>query len=67
MGFSQRAFARKIGWTTAKLNELIRRKRGMTADSALNLAKILKTTPEVWMNLQTMWDLHQAQQKRRAS
>ena len=37
-GVSQRAFARKIGWTTAKLNNLISGKRGITANSALDLA-----------------------------
>jgi addiction module HigA family antidote len=67
MDVTQRSFAKKIGWTTARLNELIRGKRGITADSALDLAKALKTSPEVWMNLQLMWDLHQAQQRRRAS
>jgi antitoxin HigA-1 len=67
MEITQRSFAKKIGWTTARLNELIRAKRGITADSALDLAKALKTSPEVWMNLQLMWDLHQAQQRRRVS
>jgi antitoxin HigA-1 len=64
---TQRKFAKRIGWTTARLNELIRGKRGITADSALDLAKALKTSPEVWMNLQIMWNLHQAEQRRRAS
>jgi antitoxin HigA-1 len=64
---SQTAFASELGWTAAKLNELIKGKRGITADSALDLADALKTSPEIWMNLQVMWDLHQAQKKRKAS
>src|SRR6266511_39086 len=56
MGVSQRQFAAKLGWTTAKLNELVKGKRGMTADTALDLAKALGTSPEIWMNLQAMWD-----------
>ena len=36
---TQRAFAKKLDWTNARLNELIRGKRGVTADSALDLAK----------------------------
>lgn len=48
---SQRAFAKKLGWTAAKLNELIRGKRGITADTALDLAHALKTSPELWMDL----------------
>jgi antitoxin HigA-1 len=43
-----------------RLNELIRAKRGVTADTALRLAKLLKTSPEFWMNLQNAWDLDHA-------
>jgi len=64
---SQTAFASELGWTAAKLKELIKGKRGITADSALDLADALKTSPEIWMNLQVMWDLHQTQKKRKAS
>ncbi len=35
---SQRAFAKRLGWTNAKLNELINGRRGITADSALDIA-----------------------------
>ena len=62
---SQRAFAKKLGWTTAKLNELIKGKRGITADSALDLSTALKTTPELWMNLQMYFDLAQAEDRRK--
>jgi addiction module HigA family antidote len=67
MNLSQRQFARKLGWTTAKLNELVNGKRGITADSALDLADALGTSPEVWMNLQMMWDLNKAEERRKAS
>jgi len=66
-GVSQRQFATKLGWTAAKLNELVKGKRGITAETALDLAKVLGTSPEVWMNLQMTWDLHRAQARRRAS
>jgi addiction module HigA family antidote len=64
-GISQRAFALKLGWTPAKLNELITGKRGITADSALDLSDVLKTSAEIWMNLQSTWNLHKAEQKRK--
>ncbi len=64
-GISQRALAKRLGWTTAKLNELIRGKRGITADSALDLSHVLGTSPEVWLNLQMLFDLHSAQRRRR--
>ncbi len=62
---SQRAFAQKLGWTVAKLNELINAKRGVTADSALDLAKALRTSPELWLNLQMYYDLRRAEVRRK--
>ena len=56
-GVSQRDFARRLGWTVAKLNELINGKRGVTADSALDLAAAVRTSPELWLNLQMYYDL----------
>jgi len=66
-GISQRTFAAKLGWTPAKLNELIMGKRGITAESALDLAAELGTSAELWMNLQVSWDLRRAEEKRKAS
>jgi addiction module HigA family antidote len=66
-GMSQREFAEKLDWTKAKLNELVRGKRGVTADSALDLAEALGTSPELWMNLQMTWDLRKAEVRRKAS
>ena len=64
-GTSQRTFATRLGWTVAKLNELINGKRGITADSALDLADELGTSPELWLNLQMHYDLNKAEAKRR--
>jgi addiction module HigA family antidote len=64
-GLSQRTFAKRLGWTVAKLNELINGKRGITADSALDLAAELDTSPEVWLNLQMQFDLRRAELRRR--
>ena len=66
-GMSQAAFARKIGWTKARLNELIRGKRGITADAALDLADALGTSPKLWMNLQATYDLDRAAAARKYS
>jgi addiction module HigA family antidote len=52
--------AEKMGISLNRLNELIRGKRGVTADTALRLAKLLKTTPEFWLNLQNTYDLYEA-------
>ena len=40
-GITQMAFAKKLNWTRARLNELIKGKRGITAEAALDLAKAL--------------------------
>ena len=66
-GIAQRTFAVRLGWTPAKLNELIVGKRSVMADSALDLADELGTSPEIWMNLQSYWDLNRAELKRKAS
>ena len=60
MGMTQAEFARQLGWTKARLNELIRGKRGITAESALDLAETLGTSPKLWMNLQATHDLDRA-------
>ena len=66
-GTSQAEFSKKLGWTPAKLNELIKGKRGVTADTALDLAEALGTSAKLWMNLQATFDLHQAKKRRRAA
>jgi addiction module HigA family antidote len=63
-GLTQTAFAEQLGWTRARLNELIRGKRGITAESALDLADVLGTSAKLWMNLQATYDLDQAMKRR---
>jgi addiction module HigA family antidote len=60
-GLTQVQAAEKMGISLNRLNELVNGKRGITADTALRLAKLLKTTPQFWMNLQNTWDLYHAQ------
>lgn len=59
----QKTLAVHLGWTYARLNEIINVKRGITADSALSLAEAFDTTPEFWMDLQRDWDLYKAMRK----
>ncbi len=66
-GITQTAFAKKLGWTRARLNELIKGKRGITAEAALDLAKVLGTSAKLWMNLQATYDLDQAIKRRKAA
>ena len=66
-GITQSAFAEKIGWTRARLNELIKGKRGITAEAALDLAEALGTSAKLWMNLQATYDLDRAREKKRVA
>ena len=52
--------ARRLGISLNRLNEIVLGKRRMTADTAIRLARLLKTSPQFWMRLQADWDLHQA-------
>jgi antitoxin HigA-1 len=61
---TQATLAEKLGWTTARLNELIKGKRGITAAAALDLADVLGTSPKLWMNLQATYDLDKAAKAR---
>jgi addiction module HigA family antidote len=67
LGMSQAAFAEKIGWTRTRVNGLVRGKRGVTAEAALDLAEVLGTSPKLWMNLQATYDLDRAKKARDAA
>ena len=60
LGLGQVEAARKLGISLNRLNEIVLGKRAITADTALRLARLLKTSPQLWMRLQADWDLHQA-------
>lgn len=60
LDLSQKQFATHLGWTYARLNEIVNTHRGVTADSALAFAESLGTEPEFWLDLQRDWDLWRA-------
>jgi addiction module HigA family antidote len=57
---SANALAGHLGVTTARINEIAREKRGITADTALRMARFFKTTPEFWLDLQKRYELETA-------
>lgn len=61
MRITQTAFARRIGITNARLNEIIRGKRGVTPDTALRFGRALRVSPQFWLNLQAAVELYDAQ------
>ena len=62
LGLTQQSFAKHMGWTYAKVNEIINGKRGVSPEVALSLADAFSNTPQFWMNLQTQYDLWVATQ-----
>jgi antitoxin HigA-1 len=63
MGIGQVEAARRLGISLNRLNEIVLGKRGITADTALRLGRLLKTSPQFWMRLQADWDLQAAIQR----
>ncbi len=57
MGITQKEFSDHLGWTYARLNEIINGHRGVSAESALAFSDAFKIEPQFWLNLQQNWDL----------
>ena len=60
MKMSQVELARRMGVPIQRVNTLINGKRDMTAETAILLSRVLKTSSEFWMNLQVATDLYKA-------
>jgi len=63
LGLGQVQAAQRLRISLNRLNEIVLGKRSITADTALRLSRLLKTSPQLWMRLQADWDLHQALQR----
>ncbi len=61
MSLTQRELATGIRVPYQRVNELVRKRRGVTPSTALRLGKFLGTSPSFWMNLQLRWDLYHAE------
>jgi len=62
-GISQNALAKALNVTPRRINEIVNRKRAITADTALRLAKFFGNSAEFWMNLQNRYELEIARDK----
>ncbi len=60
LNMSASQLAKDLGIPANRLTEIIRGRRGITADTALRLARWLGTTPDLWMNLQKNYELRLA-------
>ena len=57
MGISQYALAKAIHVPLRRVNEIAHCRRGITADTALRFSRYFGTTPEVWQNLQSQYEM----------
>jgi antitoxin HigA-1 len=55
---SQEALARHMGVSRRRINEIVRGRRAITADTAVRLGHYFGTGPEFWLSLQASWDLY---------
>ncbi len=67
LGMTETSAATKLGMPLNRLSEIVNSKRGISADTALKLSRLFKTTPQFWMNLQTNLDLYHARQRQLAA
>ena len=57
LGLSQNRLAREIGVPPRRINEIVHGKRAITADTALRLSIFFGTTAQLWLNLQSHYEL----------
>ncbi len=57
IGMSANALAKALGVPANRISAILNARRGITADTALRLARFFGTTPEFWLNLQQSHDL----------
>jgi len=60
LGMTQTELAERIRVSYPRVNEIVNGKRGITPDTALRLSRLLRTSPEFWLNGQRNWDLWHA-------
>jgi addiction module HigA family antidote len=61
LGMSANAFAEALDVPANRISAILKGQRGVTADTALRLSRYLGTTPQVWLNLQTAFELRVAE------
>jgi antitoxin HigA-1 len=60
---SQNRLSRDIDVPVARINEIVKGKRAITADTALRLGKYFSTSAELWLGLQMEYDIRRARRE----
>jgi addiction module HigA family antidote len=61
LGLSSNSLARALEVTPTRINDILRERRGITADTALRLAQFFGTDAQSWLNLQSHYDMQYAE------
>jgi antitoxin HigA-1 len=61
LGLSVSAVSQAVGVPRTRLNDIVLGRRGITADTALRLARYFRVSAQFWMNLQTHYELELAE------
>lgn len=61
LGMSANALAKALNVPAPRINDIVRERRSVTADTALRLARFFDSSPQFWLNLQTAYDLRLAE------
>ena len=61
LGLSANALADAIGVSSHRISDLVRQRRGVSADTAIRLGRFFEVDPRFWLNLQAAHDLSQAE------
>jgi len=64
LGMSVNQLAKALAVDAGRLNEIVRGRRGISADTALRLARFLGTSAEFWIGLQSLFDLRVAEREK---
>jgi addiction module HigA family antidote len=63
LGMSAAELARRLKVPTNRVTEILNGQRGISGDTALRLAHFFGTSPQFWLNLQTLYELRLAEEK----
>ena len=61
IGLSANALSKELGVPVNRITMILNGQRGVSADTALRLARYFGTTPQLWLNLQKTWELRRAE------
>jgi addiction module HigA family antidote len=67
MGLSANKLARSLHVPAPRINDIVLERRGITADTAVRLARFFDMSEEFWMNLQLQYEVRAARQRLRSA